>query len=180
MRNLVRFFLSRLRGERRESDYRAAGATIGVKFNPARGFNLNLNDCWLVTIGDWFATGPDVMILTHDASLRNIVGYTRMAPVRIGNNVFVGARSVILPGVTIGDRAIVAAGSVVSRDVAPDAIVAGVPARPIGSVSSTSALWTAQIQSATPVGPGWKETISTASGRERLRSLMREGVIWVD
>lgn len=180
MRNLKRHFLSRLRGERREDEYRAAGASIGQRFEPARGFNLNLNDCWLVTIGDGFTTGPDVMILTHDASSRNRVGYTKMAPVVIGNDVFVGARSVILPGVRIGDRAIVAAGSVVSRDVASDVIVGGVPARDIGSVVATTTRWQAQIQATTPIGPGWKTTITSASGREELRGLLLDGIIWVD
>ena len=49
-------------------------------------------------------------------------------PVSIGNDVWIGAHSVVLSGVTIGDGAVVAAGSVVSRDVRPYAIVAGVPA----------------------------------------------------
>lgn len=50
------------------------------------------------------------------------------APVKIGNDCWIGARSVILPGVTIGDCSIVAAGSVVTKDVQPKTLVAGVPA----------------------------------------------------
>ena len=50
-------------------------------------------------------------------------------PVIIGNNVWIGACSVILPGVTIGDMSVVAAGSVVTKDVPPHVLVAGVPAR---------------------------------------------------
>lgn len=53
-------------------------------------------------------------------------------PVRIGNDVWLGARSVILPGVTIGDGAIVGSNAVVTKDVDPMTIVAGVPARMIG------------------------------------------------
>ena len=54
-------------------------------------------------------------------------------PVRIADDVWIGARAVVLPGVTIGAGAIVGAGAVVTRDVAAGAIVAGIPARPIGT-----------------------------------------------
>ena len=56
---------------------------------------------------------------------------TRIAPVRLGANVWVGRSATILPGVTIGDHAVVAAGSIVSADVPTKTLVAGVPARPI-------------------------------------------------
>ena len=52
-----------------------------------------------------------------------------IAPVIIGNDVFIGARSIVLKGVTIGDRAVIGAGSVISKDVPADCIVAGNPAR---------------------------------------------------
>jgi chloramphenicol O-acetyltransferase type B len=53
------------------------------------------------------------------------------APVTIGNDVWIGARVIVLPGVQIGDQAIVGAGAVVTKDVEPLAIVAGNPARVI-------------------------------------------------
>jgi len=55
------------------------------------------------------------------------------APVTIEDHVFVGARAIIMPGITIGEGAAVAAGAVVTKDVEPFAVVAGVPAKPIGS-----------------------------------------------
>ena len=56
------------------------------------------------------------------------------APIRIGKNVWVGANAVILPGVTIGDGAIVAAGAVVNRDVPENTVVGGVPAKVIRTI----------------------------------------------
>ena len=73
---------------------------------------------------------------THDASalLKGLKYRETMEtdrPIMIGDNVWIGAAAVILPGVTIGNDSIVAAGAVVSRDVPPRTLVAGVPARPI-------------------------------------------------
>ena len=57
---------------------------------------------------------------------------TETQPVVIENYAWIGMRAMILPGVTIGEGAVVAAGAVVSRDVAPYTVVGGVPAKPIG------------------------------------------------
>ncbi|MCW7537374.1 acyltransferase [Aquabacterium sp. A7-Y] len=60
---------------------------------------------------------------------------TNCEPVTIGNDVWIGARATILRGVTIGDRAIVGSGAVVTRDVPPDTVVGGNPARPVRTLS---------------------------------------------
>ncbi|MEB3328595.1 MAG: acyltransferase [Candidatus Sericytochromatia bacterium] len=85
-----------------------------------------------LAIGRAVATGPDVMLLTadHDPQSPHFAG--RTAPITIGDHAWLGARAMVLPGVTIGEGAVVAAGAVVTRDVAPYTIVGGVPARPIG------------------------------------------------
>ena len=79
--------------------------------------------------------GPDVVILTsnHKADRIDIPigaqGMTGKRKVTIGNDVWIGQRVMIMPGVTIGDGCIIAAGAVVTKDVAPYSIVGGVPAR---------------------------------------------------
>ena len=71
-------------------------------------------------------------ILSHDESLAYTGrGPERIAETRIKRGAFVGVHCVILPGITVGERGLVAAGSVVAHDVAPGSVVAGVPARPI-------------------------------------------------
>jgi acetyltransferase-like isoleucine patch superfamily enzyme len=74
--------------------------------------------------------GTAIFTLEHDPSDPTFM--EQGAPVRIGDYAFIGARAIILPGVTIGEGAVVGAGAVVTRDTPPFTIVAGVPARVIG------------------------------------------------
>jgi maltose O-acetyltransferase len=79
--------------------------------------------------------GPGVMILdndSHNTSIDPLVrrtGKVNEAPVIIGKNVWVGMRSIIMKGVRLGDNSIIAAGSVVTRDVSPNSVVGGNPAK---------------------------------------------------
>ena len=98
-------------------------------------------------------------LLGHDASavmLNRAFGLKldRVGKIDIRDHVFVGHGSIILPGVTIGPNAIVAAGSVVNRDVPPDSIVAGVPARVVGNIDRLIA----RLQDQTARLP-WKEAL---------------------
>jgi acyl-[acyl carrier protein]--UDP-N-acetylglucosamine O-acyltransferase len=89
-----------------------------------------------VEIGDNFISAPGSVVLAHDASLLSQFGLYRIERTKIGSSVFLGANAVVLPGVTIGDGAIVGAGSVVTKDVAPHMVVAGNPARVISTVEA--------------------------------------------
>jgi len=90
-----------------------------------------------VEIGDNVMTGPQLFIITSthgtDPSTPMIQQPMKFAPVKIGNDVWIGARVTILPGVSIGDGAIVGACAVVIRDVEAYSIVGGVPAKKIGA-----------------------------------------------
>ena len=85
-----------------------------------------------VRIGDNTALGPEVMLLTSTHAIGpshyRVVGGERYAPVTIGRGCWIGARTTILPGVTVGDGCVIAAGSLVIRDCAPDGLYAGIPA----------------------------------------------------
>lgn len=89
-------------------------------------------------IGDFTMIANDVMILGGDHNFKipgipiPFAGREGLRSTIIGKDVWIGARSVIMTGVTIGDGAIVAAGSVVTKDIEPFAIVGGVPAKKIG------------------------------------------------
>lgn len=90
-----------------------------------------------VKIGDDVLMGPDVVMMSishefDDPNLPiNLQGATRRQPVVIGNDVWIGTRVIILPGVHIGDGAIIGAGSVVTSHIPPNAVAVGVPARVI-------------------------------------------------
>jgi maltose O-acetyltransferase len=110
----------------------------GYNIRIGKGVFLNFNciilDIVEVSIGDLTQIGPGVQILAADhprdaVQRKSLLEFGR--PVRIGANVWIGAGALIMPGVTIGDDAIIGAGSVVTRDVAAGVTVAGNPARPM-------------------------------------------------
>lgn len=104
---------------------------FGMDINPTAKFSLTARfdrtNPTGVHIGAESYIALDVVILAHDLT-RGVYLETR-----VGRRCFIGARSLLLPGVTIGDGAIVGAGSVVTRDVPPGCVVAGNPARVIRS-----------------------------------------------
>lgn len=88
----------------------------------------------LVEIGEGFISAPGSIILAHDASTVIHTGKLRVERTVIGKKVFLGANAVVLPGVKIGDGAIVGAGAVVTKDIPAGMVVGGNPAKVITSV----------------------------------------------
>jgi maltose O-acetyltransferase len=88
----------------------------------------------LISIGDEAVLTDGVRIVAHDASIKHWMGYSRVGRVDIGRRVYIGVGAILLPGVRIGDDAIVGAGSVVTRDVPSRTVVAGNPAQPIATL----------------------------------------------
>lgn len=112
-------------------DY-GCNVTIGKGFYG--NFNITFLDCTLITIGDNVIVGPNVCFTTatHPTDpAQRLAGVEYASPITIGNNVWFGCNISVLPGVTIGDGAVIGAGSVVNKDVPANTVVAGVPARVI-------------------------------------------------
>lgn len=93
---------------------------------------IDKGHAFLLEIGS-HVTISDARILLHDGSTKRVTGYSRVGKVRIGNNVFIGADAVILPGVRIGNNVIIGASTVVTSDIPDDSIVVGNPSRIIGT-----------------------------------------------
>lgn len=131
IKRLIKRLIFRLRPDYCTEDLIDMGLKVGKNFCRMHGVILDPSHCWLISIGDNVTLAPRVHVLAHDASLVNHLGYARIGNVVIGDNVFVGADSVILPNVTIGDNSIIGANSTVSRNIPANVVVAGSPARVI-------------------------------------------------
>ncbi len=100
--------------------------------NVYANFNLTLVDDTHIRVGDNVMFGPNVTVATAAHPVepelrRRALQYN--VPVRIGNNVWIGAGAIILPGVTIGDNSVIGAGSVVTRDIPSGVVAVGNPCR---------------------------------------------------
>lgn len=128
--NIIRKILEYLRGEPQHLDKLIKhGLKVGKNFHRMGGVSIDATHCYHITIGDNVTLAPRVQILAHDSSTMMFLGKTRAANVNIGDNVFVGAGSIILPGVHIGNRVIIGAGSIVSKDIPNNSVAAGNPAK---------------------------------------------------
>ena len=106
---------------------------LGVKYgNNLKLYNATFDENYgyLIEIGD-NCTLTNCAILSHDASPRPFENCSRLGPVTIGDNVFIGYGSIVLPGVNIGNNVVIGAGSVVNKDIPSDSIAVGVPAKVI-------------------------------------------------
>lgn len=91
-----------------------------------------------IVIEDEVTFGASAMVSTHDGSYRQVYGLEmKAAPIYIRKKAFIGNNAIILPGIEIGEKAIVGAGAVVTKDVPQNSVVGGVPARSIKDISDT-------------------------------------------
>lgn len=111
------------------------GLVVGHNFTMLEDVYIDPSHVWLISIGDDVTLAPRVQILAHDASTKRYLGKTRIGKVVVGNRVFIGASSVILPAVTIGSEVIIGAGSVITKDIPDGVVAAGNPARVITSLA---------------------------------------------
>ena len=102
-------------------------------------YNVTILDIREVTIGDNVMIAPNTLITTVNHPLnpmgrRKHLGIAK--PVKIGNDVWIGANVVILPGVTIGNNVVIAAGAVVTKDIPDNVLVGGIPAKIIKTIEN--------------------------------------------
>lgn len=109
--------------------------TPDVSLGDRSGIGIDCEVNGPVTIGKDVMMGPEVVIYTSDHKYDRLdipmmdQGYTEKKQVTIGDDVWIGRRAIIMPGVTVGTGSIIGAGAVVTKDVPPYSVVAGVPAK---------------------------------------------------
>lgn len=113
------------------------GFDTSIGDNSGIGINAILSPG--ITIGNDVMMGPYCMMFTSNHAIGDLAtpmrkqGHAERKPIVIGNDIWIGARVTILPGVHVGDGSVIGAGAVVTKDVEPYSIVAGNPAKKIGS-----------------------------------------------
>ncbi len=138
----IRELFERLTGREVDEAFRISppftadfGKNIAVGRNVFFNSGCRLQDQGGISVGDNVLFGHNVVLATLDHDLdpakRDLL---HCAPIRIGNDVWVGSNATITKGVTVGDGAVIAAGAVVNRDVPPRTVVGGVPAKALKEI----------------------------------------------
>ena len=117
--------------------YTDCGKNITVGKNVFINSGCKFQDQGGITIGDGTLIGHNVVLATLNHGIAPEERHDLFpAPIHIGKNVWIGANAVVLPGVAIGDHAVIAAGAVVTKDVPANAVVGGIPAKVIRLIKS--------------------------------------------
>lgn len=177
---LIHKLISRIRGQYPIDTLISRGLTIGSGFTWQQGCIIDESFCWLISIGDRVSLAPNVHILAHDASTKNYLGYAKIGEVIIGNDVFIGAGTIILPQVHIGNRVIVGAGSIVTKNIPDNCVACGNPATVISTldeyIDKNSLLFTKR--------PHYDETWTlnhiTKTQKQLMKNDLKDGIGYIE
>lgn len=157
------------------------GLKVGNNFNMLPECIIDYSHCWHITIGDNVTLAPRVHILAHDASTKNYLNYTKIKNVTIGNNVFIGTSSIIMPGISIGNDVIIGAGSVVTKDVPENSVYVGNPAKFVCSTATYMDKQKKEMKEGNTFDEDYtlRRNISMQMKEEMIASIKKNGIAFV-
>lgn len=137
---LFRLLINEVRAKLSPNDYaRSMGVKLGdnVRFYGMRPGSLG-SEPWMISIGNNVYITAGFQFITHDGGTlilrKEVPDLEWSAPITIGDDVYIGLRTMIMPGVKIGNRVIIGAGSIVTKDIPDNSVAVGAPARVIKTV----------------------------------------------
>lgn len=157
------------------------GLKVGINFKVLPECIIDYSHCWHISIGDNVTLAPRVHILAHDASTKTHLNYTKIKNVKIGNNVFIGTSTIIMPGVTIGNDVIIGAGSVVTKDISDNSVYIGNPAKFVCNTDVYIQKQKSSMNENNTFGEEFtlRKNVSSLMKEEMIESIKRKGVAFV-
>ncbi|MDB5800369.1 MAG: hypothetical protein JWL63_1308 [Rhodocyclales bacterium] len=156
------------------------GLVVGENFYMQNGCVIDAWHCCHIRIGNDVTLGPNVVILAHDASTKRTLGLVRIAKVSIGDRVFIGAGSIVLPGVRIGNDVVIGAGSVITQDIPDGVLAVGNPAAMIGTTADYFARKQAEMATVPCFGEEYTLRAGIDAGRmAEMNAKMKDGVGYI-
>ncbi|MDO4622114.1 MAG: acyltransferase [Eubacteriales bacterium] len=180
--NLIRKMLMYLNREVPTDTLVKRGLKVGNNFNRQQGVYIDPTHCYLIEIGNDVTISIRAVLMAHDASTKKLLGYTKLGRIKIEDHVFIGANATILPGVTIGEYAVIGAGSVVTKDVPARTVAAGCPAKVLCTTEEYTLRQKAQMRDGENVFDG-TFVMGKGLNAEKVRKLQeqtRDGIAFIE
>ena len=133
-----------------------------------------------VTLGNEVTLARGVRFISHDASMWRSLGATRVGVITVGNRSFIGAFTIVMPNVRIGADTIIAAGSVVTRDIPAGVVAAGNPARVIKTIGDLQEKTKAKLARTPCFGEEYRQKCGgTVAMRKSMLDVMPDGECYI-
>lgn len=173
--------LKRMIGEMPTSVLVKRGLKVGKNFDRQQGSYIDPTHCFLIQIGENVTLSIRVTIMAHDASTKQIIGFTRIGEVVIGDHVFIGANSTILPGVHIGNHCVIGANSVVTKDIPDNSVAVGNPARVICNIEDFAFKNMQLLENRKKFGQEYRFSRNlTNEMKDEMKQAVREGISFIE
>lgn len=168
--------LDRVRNEPNLEWLVAQGLQLGEHTHIGHPLYIDRNRPWLITIGDYVTIAPQCALVTHDPTLAQHTGQTRIGRIDIGKRVMVGVGAILLPGTRIGEDSVIGAGAVVHGEIPPQSVVIGNPGK--ASPIKAAVAWHRVSAARAPTWPsdGWSIAEITEERKREQREALADCV----